>query len=140
MEAAYIVFYLAYAPLKVRLRTLAYFFLLDVAAFALVIVVTLFVVREDHRVKFLSSVCLAFSMAVFVTSLSIIIKVVINTVDRLLGRPEGFRISVRQVTVSAAAGFVVAIAGSIMKMPGLPKVPAAEKIDISEDGKIVGLF
>jgi len=76
VEAAYIVFYLAYAPRKARLRTLAYFFLLDVAAFALVVVVTLFVVRQPHRVKFLGSVCLAFSMAVFVAPLSIIVKVV----------------------------------------------------------------
>ena len=60
--------------------------------------------------------------------------------EHLLGRPEGFRIKVRQVIVNASAGFVVAIAGSIMKMPGLPKVPSAEKIDIGEDGKIVGLF
>ncbi|MDD6189789.1 MAG: formate--tetrahydrofolate ligase [Clostridiales bacterium] len=60
--------------------------------------------------------------------------------EHLLGRPEGFRIKVRQVIVNASAGFVVAIAGSIMKMPGLPKVPAAEKIDIDENGKIVGLF
>ncbi|XP_066379275.1 bidirectional sugar transporter SWEET11-like [Miscanthus floridulus] len=76
VEAAYIVFYLAYAPRNEKLRTLAYFFLLDVAAFALVVVVTLFVVREPHRVKFLGSVCLAFSMAVFVAPLSIIVKVV----------------------------------------------------------------
>ena len=75
VEAAYIVFYLAYAPRKARLRTLAYFFLLDVAAFALVVVVTLFVVREPHRVKFLGSVCLAFSMAVFVAPLSIMVSI-----------------------------------------------------------------
>ena len=57
-----------------------------------------------------------------------------------LGRPTGFRITVRQVTISAGAGFVVALTGEIMKMPGLPKVPAAEKIDVDEDGKIYGLF
>ncbi|MFL0194117.1 formate--tetrahydrofolate ligase [Clostridium sp. WILCCON 0269] len=57
-----------------------------------------------------------------------------------LGRPTGFKITVRQVTVSAGAGFVVAITGSIMKMPGLPKVPAAEKIDVDENGVISGLF
>ncbi|WP_368488967.1 formate--tetrahydrofolate ligase [Clostridium sp. BJN0013] len=57
-----------------------------------------------------------------------------------LGRPTGFKITVRQVTISAGAGFVVAITGSIMKMPGLPKVPAAEKIDVDENGVISGLF
>ncbi|MBZ4663890.1 MAG: formate--tetrahydrofolate ligase [Caloramator sp.] len=57
-----------------------------------------------------------------------------------LGRPDGFKITVREVYVSAGAGFIVAITGSIMKMPGLPKVPAAEKIDVDENGKITGLF
>ena len=57
-----------------------------------------------------------------------------------LGRPTGFRITVRQLTVSAGAGFIVVITGSIMTMPGLPKVPAAEKIDVLPDGRIVGLF
>lgn len=57
-----------------------------------------------------------------------------------LGRPKGFKITVRQVTISAGAGFVVAVTGSIMKMPGLPKVPAAEKIDVDENGVISGLF
>jgi formate--tetrahydrofolate ligase len=57
-----------------------------------------------------------------------------------LGRPTGFNITVRQVTVSAGAGFVVALTGSIMKMPGLPKVPAAERIDVNEHGVISGLF
>jgi formate--tetrahydrofolate ligase len=57
-----------------------------------------------------------------------------------LGRPEKFNITVRQVAVSAGAGFVVAITGSIMKMPGLPKVPAAERIDVDNTGKISGLF
>jgi formate--tetrahydrofolate ligase len=57
-----------------------------------------------------------------------------------LGRPTGFNVTVRQVTVSAGAGFVVALTGSIMKMPGLPKVPAAEKIDVDQDGVIGGLF
>jgi len=57
-----------------------------------------------------------------------------------LGRPTGFSITVRQVTISAGAGFVVALTGSIMKMPGLPKVPAAEKIDVDQDGVIGGLF
>ncbi len=57
-----------------------------------------------------------------------------------LGRPTGFRITVRQVNVSAGAGFIVALTGEIMKMPGLPKVPAAEKIDVDENGIISGLF
>lgn len=57
-----------------------------------------------------------------------------------LGRPTGFRITVRQATVSAGAGFIVALTGEIMKMPGLPKVPAAEKIDVDENGVIAGLF
>lgn len=57
-----------------------------------------------------------------------------------LGRPTGFTITVRQVTVSAGAGFVVALTGSIMKMPGLPKVPAAERIDVDSTGVISGLF
>lgn len=58
----------------------------------------------------------------------------------LLGRPEGFNINVRQIKVSAGAGFIVAITGDIMTMPGLPLSPAANKIDINEDGSIVGLF
>ena len=57
-----------------------------------------------------------------------------------LGAPEGFRITVRNLRVSAGAGFIVALTGDIMTMPGLPKVPAAEKIDVTPDGKIVGLF
>ena len=57
-----------------------------------------------------------------------------------LGRPTGFRITIRQVTMSAGAGFIVAITGAIMKMPGLPKVPAAERIDVDSTGKITGLF
>ncbi|MCF0135827.1 MAG: formate--tetrahydrofolate ligase [Lachnospiraceae bacterium] len=57
-----------------------------------------------------------------------------------LGRPVGFKISIRQVNLSAGAGFVVALAGDIMTMPGLPKVPAAEAIDVDADGNITGLF
>lgn len=57
-----------------------------------------------------------------------------------LGRPTGFRISIREITLSAGAGFIVAITGAIMKMPGLPKVPSAEKIDVDNNGKISGLF
>jgi formate--tetrahydrofolate ligase len=59
---------------------------------------------------------------------------------KLLGAPENFEITVRQVRLSAGAGFVVAIAGDIMTMPGLPKVPAAEKIDVDDNGVISGLF
>lgn len=59
---------------------------------------------------------------------------------KLLGRPEGFKITVRQVKISAGAGFIVAITGEIMTMPGLSKVPAAEKIDIDKEGNIFGLF
>jgi len=57
-----------------------------------------------------------------------------------LGAPEGFTVTVRNVKISAGAGFVVALTGDIMTMPGLPKVPAAEKIDVDESGKITGLF
>lgn len=59
----------------------------------------------------------------------------------LLGRPEGFTVNVREVYVSAGAGFVVALTGTIMTMPGLPKIPAAERVDFDEKtGKITGLF
>ena len=57
-----------------------------------------------------------------------------------LGAPSGFLVTVRNVKVSAGAGFIVALTGDIMTMPGLPKVPAAEKIDVDENGKISGLF
>jgi formate--tetrahydrofolate ligase len=57
-----------------------------------------------------------------------------------LGRPTGFKITVKEVRVSAGAGFIVALTGDIMIMPGLPKVPSAEKIDIDENGVISGLF
>lgn len=59
---------------------------------------------------------------------------------KLLGRPSGFELSIREVYVSAGAGFVVAITGTIMTMPGLPKRPAAERIFVDENGKIEGLF
>ncbi|AEE90738.1 Formate--tetrahydrofolate ligase [Tepidanaerobacter acetatoxydans Re1] len=59
---------------------------------------------------------------------------------KLLGRPTGFKINVRNVKISAGAGFVVALTGAIMTMPGLPKRPAAEKIDVDVNGKIAGLF
>ncbi len=58
----------------------------------------------------------------------------------LLGRPHGFRVTVKSVRLAAGAGFVVALTGDIMTMPGLPKIPAAESIDVDENGKISGLF
>ena len=57
-----------------------------------------------------------------------------------LGAPKGFEVTVRNLKVSAGAGFIVALTGDIMTMPGLPKVPAAEKIDVDSDGRISGLF
>ena len=57
-----------------------------------------------------------------------------------LGRPTNFRITVRKINISAGAGFIVALTGDIMKMPGLPKLPAAERIDVDENGVISGLF
>jgi formate--tetrahydrofolate ligase len=57
-----------------------------------------------------------------------------------VGRPKGFRVTIREAKLSAGAGFIVALAGEIMRMPGLPKVPSANKIDILESGEIVGLF
>jgi len=59
---------------------------------------------------------------------------------KLLGRPTEFRVTIKEVKASAGAGFLIALAGDIMRMPGLPKVPAANKIDILEDGEIIGLF
>ena len=58
----------------------------------------------------------------------------------LTGAPEGFTVTVRNLKVSAGAGFLVALTGDIMTMPGLPKSPAAERIDVDENGKITGLF
>ena len=58
----------------------------------------------------------------------------------LLGRPQDFTVTVREVYVSAGAGFVVALTGSLMTMPGLPKEPAACRIDVDEAGRITGLF
>ena len=60
--------------------------------------------------------------------------------QKLLGAPEGFTVTVRNLKISAGAGFIVALTGDIMTMPGLPKVPAAENIDVTDDGRIVGLF
>ena len=58
---------------------------------------------------------------------------------KLLGRPEGFNINIREAYINAGAGFLVAITGTIIQMPGLPRVPAAEAIDVI-DGNITGLF
>ena len=58
----------------------------------------------------------------------------------MLGAPEDFTITVKKVKISLGAGFIVVLTGDIMTMPGLPKIPSAEKIDITDDGKIVGLF
>ncbi|NCU32442.1 MAG: formate--tetrahydrofolate ligase, partial [Candidatus Moranbacteria bacterium] len=57
-----------------------------------------------------------------------------------LGRPENFTVKIREFEVAAGAGFIIPIAGTIMRMPGLPKLPSAEKIDIDKDGNISGLF
>ena len=57
-----------------------------------------------------------------------------------LGAPEGFTVTIKNVKVSAGAGFIVVLTGDIMTMPGLPKAPAALNIDVDENGKIVGLF
>ena len=58
----------------------------------------------------------------------------------LLGRPSGFNITIKNCRISAGAGFIVVLTGDVMTMPGLPKVPAAEKIDVSDGGVISGLF
>ncbi|CAM0952293.1 unnamed protein product [Alopecurus aequalis] len=76
VETAYILLYLVYAPRPARLRALAFFLLLDVAAFSLIVAVTVFLVPQPHRVRVLGSVCLAFSMAVFVAPLSVIFVVI----------------------------------------------------------------
>ena len=59
---------------------------------------------------------------------------------KLLGRPKDFVVTVRQIEIAAGAGFVITITGEIMRMPGLPEKPAAENIDIDEQGHITGLF
>ncbi|MGM0601416.1 MAG: formate--tetrahydrofolate ligase, partial [Candidatus Rifleibacteriota bacterium] len=64
----------------------------------------------------------------------------LSDTKNLLGRPKDFEVAIKEVKLSAGAGFVVAIAGEIMTMPGLPKKPAAEIIDIDEKGQITGLF
>ncbi|MFO8068485.1 MAG: formate--tetrahydrofolate ligase [Alkalibacterium sp.] len=59
---------------------------------------------------------------------------------KALGRPTGFDVNVRSLSVSAGAGFIVVLTGDIMRMPGLPKVPSAEQVDVNDEGKIIGLF
>src|SRR5690606_2059721 len=59
---------------------------------------------------------------------------------KLLGRPSGFTLTVRDIEIAAGAGFIVPITGEMMRMPGLPNIPSAELIDIDEDGNISGLF
>ncbi|GJN38491.1 hypothetical protein PR202_gb27538 [Eleusine coracana subsp. coracana] len=76
VESAYILIYLIYAPRTARLRTLASFFLVNVTAFSLIVIVTLMLVAEPQRVKVLGSICLAFSMAVFVAPMSVILVVI----------------------------------------------------------------
>ena len=58
----------------------------------------------------------------------------------LLGRPEGFKFAVREIEIAAGAGFIIPICGDIMRMPGLPDVPAAEHIDLDEHGEVIGLM
>jgi formate--tetrahydrofolate ligase len=60
--------------------------------------------------------------------------------DKLLGRPENFDIHIREFEIAAGAGFIIPIAGNILRMPGLPATPAAERIDIDASGEISGLF
>jgi len=60
--------------------------------------------------------------------------------DKKVGRPEDFTITVREFEIASGAGFIIPILGDIMRMPGLPLIPAAENVDIDENGKIVGLF
>ena len=59
---------------------------------------------------------------------------------KLLGRPKDFVVTVREIEISSGAGFLVPITGKILRMPGLPSTPAAEKIDVDKDGNISGLF
>ena len=63
-----------------------------------------------------------------------------RTTRQNAGAPEGFTVTVREIRVSAGAGFLVALTGNIMTMPGLPKSPAAERIDVDENGVITGMF
>ena len=68
------------------------------------------------------------------------LKKSISDDPKLMGRPSGFEVTINELRLSAGAGFIVAMAGSIMDMPGLPKIPSAELIDIDENGVISGLF
>ena len=88
--------------------------------------------RELDKLENLGYGCLPVCMAKTQYSLSD------NTA--LTGWPKGFRVTVKNVRLSAGAGFVVVLTGDIMTMPGLPKVPAAEAIDVDADGRITGLF
>jgi formate--tetrahydrofolate ligase len=63
-----------------------------------------------------------------------------STDPQLRGAPSGHVINVREVRLAAGAEFIVMVCGDVMTMPGLPKVPSAEKIDLTDDGKVVGLF
>jgi len=63
-----------------------------------------------------------------------------STDPKLMGAPEGFDVNIREVRLSAGAGFIVAICGDIMTMPGLPRVPSADSIRLNEQGQIEGLF
>ena len=63
-----------------------------------------------------------------------------STDPKLRGAPSNHHIPIREIYVSAGAGFIVVVCGDIMRMPGLPRVPAANKIDVDKDGKIQGLF
>ena len=60
--------------------------------------------------------------------------------EKKIGRPTGFKITVREFEYSAGAGFVIPLLGDVMRMPGLPAIPSAEHIDIDENGKVTGLF
>ena len=72
--------------------------------------------------------------------INIVLGCITQSLKHVTVTPTDFEITVRNLKVSAGAGFVVALTGEIMTMPGLPKVPAAEKIDVDENGKITGLF
>ena len=67
-------------------------------------------------------------------------SVLLSDDPKLLGRPVGFELNIREVYVSAGAGFVVVLTGAVMTMPGLPKTPAAYGIDVDDNGVITGLF
>ena len=68
------------------------------------------------------------------------VRIALSDNPDLIGRPTDFNITVREIEIAAGAGFLVPITGEMMRMPGLPPVPAAEAIDITDDGEISGLF